>query len=176
MKIRLIAGTINHWADDDEWLNFHLDVNPRPIWDRSLSMGVLPDFVVDLAEPSEMAVFRDGMFNEVRLHHVLEHMAPPWVPVALAQIHRILTPGGILDIEVPDIEKVIRAYALGELDFPGLQQWVYGEFLNDGHRAADTHLSAWSESKLADALRDAGFQPGGPAEAGYAARYWAVRR
>lgn len=170
-KRRLIAGTINSWPDDGEWVNFHLDVSDRGIWSRELDMTVQPDFVCDLAS---MPIFRDGMFDEVRAHHVLEHLAPDHAVMALAEVLRVLVPGGVLDVETPDIDRVCHAYVAGELDQDGLAQWLYGEQLPN-HETSDSHRSLWTVDTLGRALRDHGFVSGQPIDAGYATRYRAVK-
>jgi SAM-dependent methyltransferase len=48
----------------------------------------------------EEAGFRDGSFDAVHMSHVLEHLPSP--VGTLREIHRILRPGGVLMIEVPN--------------------------------------------------------------------------
>jgi SAM-dependent methyltransferase len=43
--------------------------------------------------------FEDGRFDEIRMHHVLEHLEDP-VRV-IEELHRILRPGGTLRVRVP---------------------------------------------------------------------------
>jgi predicted SAM-dependent methyltransferase len=171
MKHRLIAGTINHWPDDGEWRNWHLDVENRGIWSSALEITVQPDFVADIAC---LPVFRDEMFDEVRAHHVLEHLPRSRAVLALAEFQRILVPGGVLDIEVPDVAGVLDAYADGQLDHPGLAQWLYGEELPE-HTVGDSHRYPWTELVLFDALEDAEFEVGDPLDAGLAVRFRAVK-
>jgi predicted SAM-dependent methyltransferase len=171
VKLRLIAGTINHWPDDGEWHNVTLDVSNRGVWDRELDMPLQPDFVGDIAS---LPQFRDDTFNEVRLHHVLEHLAPARGELALAELHRILKSGGVLDIEVPDLDKIAAAYTAGELDHAGVSQWLLGEQLAN-HESGDSHRSLWTESILSAALEAAGFAVGDPEETGLATRFRAVK-
>lgn len=171
VKHRLVAGTINHWPDDDEWRNWHLDVENRGIWSEELVCTVQPDFVADIAQ---LPIFRDEMFDEVRAHHVLEHLPRSRGVLALAEFHRVLVDGGVLDVEVPDVARVLDAYGAGELDHPGLAQWLYGEELAE-HTAGDSHRYPWTELVLFDALEDADFDPGDPLETGLAVRFRAVK-
>lgn len=171
MKHRLVAGTINHRADDGEWRNWHLDVENRGIWSADLEITVQPDFVADIAQ---LPIFRDEMFDEVRAHHVLEHLAHDRALLALDEFHRILVPGGILDVEVPDIARVIDAYTAGTLDHSGLSQWLYGEQLPD-HTPGDSHRFPWTDLFLYDALEAADFEVGDPEDTGLAVRFRAVK-
>lgn len=171
VKFRLYAGSINNRPDEDGWRNFVLDITPRAVWDRDLSMGVLPDFVMDIAELPE---FREGMWDEIVAHHVLEHLSRPRAEMALASLNRILAPDGTLDIEVPDVAKVCKAWLHDELDHPGLVQWLYGEQLAV-HEPGDSHRYAWTADLLAGALREAEYVPGPEIDAGYACRFRAVK-
>lgn len=145
MFYRLIAGTINHYEAEEGWENVHLDITNDGIWHPGLEMFVQPEFCLDIAETS----FRPGTFDEVRLHHVLEHMGRDRGLMALREIHRILVPDGQLDIEVPDMGRIVDAWHSKQHTEQDLQQWIYGEDL--GH-AADFHRYGWSEEALYEAL------------------------
>lgn len=55
--------------------------------------------------------FVDGQCRHVFLSHLLEHLFYPTDALALLQdIHRILEPGGVVRIVVPDIAQCIQAY------------------------------------------------------------------
>lgn len=168
---RLIAGTINDWPDTDEWSNYTLDVSPRGIWNRDLEMVVQPDFVADI---TMLADFREATFDEVRLHHVLEHLSGPNGRVALTELHRILIPGGTLDLEVPDLDRVTHAYVHGHIDADAARQWLLGEQLAN-HEDSDTHRCLWTEQELRVALAEADFRTGEREETGLALRFRAVR-
>jgi SAM-dependent methyltransferase len=45
--------------------------------------------------------FADGSFEEVRLHHVLEHIERRDLVGVMNEVHRVLAEGGKVDIEVP---------------------------------------------------------------------------
>ena len=155
MRHRLIAGTINAWpALDNGWRNWTLDVQPRTIWSRELEMGILPDFVADIGEG--LADFRENTFDEIRCHHVLEHLFYEQAVAAVSAFARILKTEGRLDVETPDVLKVIDAWGRDELDLRDLNQWLYGEHLPN-HDAADTHKTGWSRGSLWELVSDAGF-------------------
>lgn len=166
MRLRLIAGTINHWPDGDGWQNYHLDINPRTIWDREARTGVLPDFVGDIATLVDL---RDDMFDEVRCHHVLEHLPGSRGVMAVLSFWRVLKPGGVLDIEVPNVKEVCGRFARGEIDLNVLEQWMLGEQLAD-HGVGDSHRSVWTDDLLGSVLTEAGFTVLEWVDAGMAAR------
>lgn len=171
MKTRLVCGTINDWRDDDEWLNYTLDIENRGIWSADLEIIVQPDFVADIAT---MPIFRAEMFDEVRAHHILEHLSRARAVLALDELHRILKPDGVLDVEVPDVLRVFKAYMAGELEHDGFSQWLYGEELSV-HEPGDSHRYPWTELFLASALMDAGFTITEPEPTGLAVRFRAVK-
>lgn len=179
MKLRLIAGTINHRPPEAGWLNVHLDVSPRPLHlsipdaDPPVGILVLPDVVADLAATEFRHALHDGMFDEVRLHHVLEHVARARAAAALANLRWCLRAGGILDVEVPDFDRVARAWLADDLTDPELEQWVYGEELGV-HEPGDSHRSAWTERILREHLEAAGFRAGAREQTGLALRFRAI--
>lgn len=165
MKKRLIAGTINVYEPEEGWKNYHLDVTSRGVWDRDLSMAVAPEFIGDIRN---LVDFRDEMFDAIQLWHVLEHLDMVGGHAALAELHRVLVPGGILDIEVPDMDRIAGAWVDGSQDRAGLQQWIYGEDIGD---AADYHRYGWTGQSLADALRATDFEIVDSPDTGLAVRY-----
>jgi len=162
----LIAGTINHHQDTPEERYVHLDASPRPIYDADLNMMMAPDVVADLSD--ELPMFADEAFDEIRCHHVLEHMIYNKSRIAVAAMFRVLKPGGILDVETPDMSRIAKAWVEGSATHAELQQWIYGEDLEgefDGHR------QALSEMGLKDILLEAGFEIVEQPETGLAVRY-----
>lgn len=59
--------------------------------------------------------FADGSVDAVYHSHLLEHLDRDVVPAFLAEVRRVLKPGGIHRIVVPDLERDARAY-LASLD------------------------------------------------------------
>jgi predicted SAM-dependent methyltransferase len=171
VKLRLIAGTINDAPLEDGWRTFTLDVSARGIWNADLEMSVQPDFVADI---TNLGRFREDTFDEVRLHHVLEHLSGDQGRLALTELHRILKPGATLDVEVPDLDRVCSAYVTGDITADDARQWLLGEQLAN-HADSDTHRCLWTEGELADALLEAGFGVGAREETGLALRLVAVK-
>jgi SAM-dependent methyltransferase len=54
--------------------------------------------------------FADGSFEAVLGSHVLEHLAPDEAEATVRELHRVLEPGGILRLAVPDLDAVIASY------------------------------------------------------------------
>lgn len=72
-----------------------------------------PDVLaVDLRRPLP---FADASFSAVYAAHVVEHLEPAEADALLREAARVLVPGGIVRIVVPDLEGIARAY-LASLD------------------------------------------------------------
>ena len=54
--------------------------------------------------------FQDSFFDAVYSSHVLEHFSPQQAAFLLAESYRVLKPGGIIRIVVPDLEMTCREY------------------------------------------------------------------
>lgn len=54
--------------------------------------------------------FQDHSFDAVYHSHVLEHLSREEAQDFIAQCHRVLKPGGILRIAVPDLEGIVKCY------------------------------------------------------------------
>ena len=54
--------------------------------------------------------FKEGMFDVVYHSHFLEHLEREAAPVFLMECHRVLKPGGLLRVVVPDLEIIVREY------------------------------------------------------------------
>jgi len=59
---------------------------------------------VDILSDARMLPFKDGVFDEVLVVHFMEHLFWATVPIAFAEINRVLKIGGILILEVPDFD------------------------------------------------------------------------
>ena len=72
-------------------------------------------------------MFTDETFDEIVCHHVLEHMTYGQATLSVRAMYRILKPGGILDVETPDMQRICEAWVSKDHSESDLQQWIYGE-------------------------------------------------
>jgi predicted SAM-dependent methyltransferase len=77
------------------WINLDIDPQGAEVQHADLSKGI--------PLPSESCKV---VYNAA----VLEHLRPPDVVALLAECKRVLMPGGILRIGVPDLERIVRLY------------------------------------------------------------------
>jgi len=100
-----------------------------------------------------LADFRNLAFDDVetiRMSHLLEHISWRETDDVLRQVRGWLRVGGVLQVEVPDMDAILK---LGTVH-PLWHKYVYGDQSHEGeyHRAGFTRLT------LQAALVSAGFQ------------------
>ena len=97
----------------------------------------------------------DSSYDEVLLELVLEHLWPSQINALLDEVHRVLIPGGVVRVVVPDGEEICRAWLEGAESWSKLCCYIYGE---EGKQEDDTiHKHMFTDTSLSDALRSAGF-------------------
>lgn len=110
-------------------LNFGCGSALHPEWINLDSSAAAPDVVVhDLRRGLP---FPSNSFDAAYGSHVLEHLEPDAASRLLRECHRILRPGGILRIVVPDLETIARLYldsleraAAGDTDAAFRYEWM----------------------------------------------------
>ena len=86
---------LNRLFRNPEWREIRLDIDPN----------VQPDIVGSITEMKDVP---DGAADALWSSHNLEHLFAHEVQVALKEFHRVLKPGGILLITLPDIQAVAK--------------------------------------------------------------------
>lgn len=112
-----------------------------PGWVNVDLIGDGSDLAWDLSKPLP---FDQGSVDAIFHEHVLEHFELPAAVALLGESHRLLAPGGVLRIGVPDAGAYLRAYgdlksAFLEATRPGrpTQMLAIQEvFFDSGHRTA----------------------------------------
>jgi SAM-dependent methyltransferase len=96
-------------------LNIGCGKFPRPGWinlDNKVRPGV--DCVADLRRDLP---FADASIDYAVAIHVLPHIRLDGLAAALGRVRRVLKPGGVLRLALPDLEKAIEAYRRGAMDY-----------------------------------------------------------
>lgn len=143
----------------------HIGAGPQRI-DGWLNTDLIAgDAYVDLGR---RLPFADGTFAYAFGEHVIEHLPQRVGAALMAELHRVLRPGGVLRLTTPDLQKVIAIY---EDRNPVVSRDDYADFLGaqTGKRYARPaqifndytrlwgHQWIYDEDDLAGAMREAGF-------------------
>ena len=109
----------------------------------------------------------DGSARGIRVEQFVEHLEPrEETPVFLRDCYRVLRPGGVLRIIVPDAERYLQAYCRPDLS--GFRELAVPDpfpddlptrmdFINHVFHQWHEHRWAYDFETLADRLRHAGF-------------------
>jgi predicted SAM-dependent methyltransferase len=110
--LKLHIGTGKY--EIDSWLN--IDIYPGRVPDESFPSGrKLKQFGLDVKWGLP---FRDASVSYVFSSHILEHFYYPREALFLLnEIYRVLEPGGVARLVVPDIEQCIMAYVNNDREF-----------------------------------------------------------
>lgn len=129
---------------------------PRLGWEiLDVIAGPHVDHVGDALDLSR---FENGTFAEVYASHVLEHFDyKEALLAALREWHRVLEPGGVLRLSVPDLD-VLAHLLLQRHQLDVNQRFMVMRMMFGGHvNSADYHQVGLNQDFLAAFLREAGF-------------------
>jgi SAM-dependent methyltransferase len=166
---KLQLGSFDHTPDG--WLN--TDITPHLFVARVPGLpwllhrsGALPDErysshrsgafrsvrYLDVSRPFR---FPDETFEAVLATHVLEHLHPEVAERCVREAHRVLVPGGILRVAVPDLDLMISLYDPADPD-----GFLFGIYQGRGARAKRSARHWWhyNAASLEALLRRAGFR------------------
>jgi SAM-dependent methyltransferase len=107
---------------------------------------------LDLSRPFR---FPDASFECVFASHVLEHLHRDVAESCLRETHRVLAPGGILRVSVPDLDRIVADYDPADPD-----RFLWGIFQGRGRRAKRSARHWWHYNavSLEALLRRVGFR------------------
>jgi predicted SAM-dependent methyltransferase len=138
------AGVGTHYADG--WINTDLKENDL----------TRPDIIVTNEEPFP---FPDGSAERVYMGHVLEHVVWQEIPAFLAEVMRVLQPGGQIVAVGPDTYRTIEQWRAGReswdlvvgvlehAEIPGRSDWP------NAHHQWNCH-----EQRMVEIIEAAGFE------------------
>jgi SAM-dependent methyltransferase len=137
------------------WREVRVDIEPK----------VEPDIIADLTDLSPIA---SESMDGVWCSHCLEHLPQHEAPFALSEMRRILVPGGVLVILVPDLQSVASLIVADRMHETLYQSpagpitphdIVFG-FGKDIARGLSfmAHRSGFTPTSMMDCLRKGGFE------------------
>jgi SAM-dependent methyltransferase len=107
---------------------------------------------LDLSRPFR---FKDDTFEAVLATHVLEHLHPDVAERCLRETYRVLRPGGVLRVAVPDLDAMVAGYDPGDPE-----KFLWGVYQGRGVNAKRSARHWWhyNAASLEALLRGIGFR------------------
>jgi predicted SAM-dependent methyltransferase len=102
----------------------------------------------------DLRPFADQSVDLVYVSHCLEHFKHADVQRVLTEWHRVLKPGGILRLGVPDFDQLIRIYHAASHDVEVIQ----GVLMGGQTYPLNVHYVVFTERSLTDRLKAVGFR------------------
>jgi predicted SAM-dependent methyltransferase len=128
----------------------------------------IPGFIhVDLCELphidyksniDKLPMFKDNSVSLIYSSHAIEYFDRDEVINVLTEWHRILCPGGILRLSVPDLEALIKIYTISG-DIKNILGPLYGK-MKIKTKECETlmyHKTVYDENSLSEILKKVGF-------------------
>jgi len=94
--------------------------------------------------------FEDESLDRVFSEHVLEHVSFETGQFFLREAHRVLVPGGVLRIAMPDLEYLTRGYAEGNWRKFDWVHWPEFQFITTGAQMLNIAFRWWGHKHLYD--------------------------
>ena len=113
------------------------------------------DHVDHVGPVEDLSFIPDGSASLIYACHVLEHFGRNTYLDALKEWHRVLRPGGVLRLAVPDFAAAARLYVSGTLE-RGIED-LRGLITGGQRDQYDFHAMIFDEPSLDAALKDVGF-------------------
>jgi predicted SAM-dependent methyltransferase len=134
-----------------------------PQWDR-LDVRPGPGVTVAARWGDGPLPIADNTYDLVYASHVLEHVAWFKTASALREAYRVLKPGGVLEVWVPDFSKIVDSYRAGRCGDHWRKhnphgdpwRWLNGRIFAYGPEP-NWHKAVFDPQSLARRLREAGF-------------------
>lgn len=145
----------------------------RPKWPQNADGRVLihlgcgniasPEFINVDARPAphvhhvcdvtDLSVFSDNCADLIYACHVLEHVRHTALKQTLWEWRRVLKPGGVLRLSVPDFDKIIHIYQSCSRDL----ECILGPLMGGQEHRYNIHYGAFNQTYLANKLKEVGF-------------------
>ncbi|MFH1425974.1 MAG: methyltransferase domain-containing protein [Candidatus Kerfeldbacteria bacterium] len=119
-----------------------------------LNVDILPLKQVDIvANIAQHIPLPDDTVDEIFSCGTLEHFTIVELGKIIPEFYRILRPGALLTIGVPNMQKIAEAYINGKIDFSTWNQYLYGARKDE----FDVHKVMFDFSSLRETLQHYGF-------------------
>lgn len=107
------------------------------------------DFVCDV---SDLSQFKDESVSEILASNILEHFPHVRTVEVLKEWRRVLEPGGLLYLSVPDFKRTVDIYLQR-----GLEPWIQNFICGDQGYATAFHYAIFDTNSLRELVAKADF-------------------
>jgi predicted SAM-dependent methyltransferase len=107
------------------------------------------DIVGDI---SDLSCFEDGSVENIYASHVLEHFPHTKTLAVLKEWNRVLAPGGVLYVAVPDFQRTVQLYI-----HCGMNDWLRNYLWGDQGYKTAFHYTGFDAMSMTSILKEAGF-------------------
>jgi len=130
-------------------------------------LDIIPGEHVDIvADISKTLPIEEDTYDSIYLSHVLEHIEWYKTLKTLRELYRILKVGGRIEIHVPDIDKIIKAYQEKTIPDGWFKYnrggnpflWFAGRLFTYGSQSSDFHKAVFNKEYLRECLERVGFE------------------
>lgn len=124
--------------------------------------------------------FEENSVEAIYCSHMLEHILPHKHPFVFSEFYRVLQPGGLLRVVVPDMDIALKAYftkwgnkidgltlesgvqkkgyTLPPLHLFSIMDWWFGYDLDDNGKPVFDHVTGFNWSVLKYRFQESGFE------------------
>lgn len=102
-----------------------------------------------ITDAKDLHMFEDNSVDIIVAHHLVEHIAIHDLEIYLAEWQRVLKPGGILSVFVPNLREMDKAWLEGRVDTYIHNVNTYGAW--QGH-IEDLHKWGYDQQELDDRM------------------------
>ncbi|MBP8304043.1 MAG: methyltransferase domain-containing protein [Phycisphaerae bacterium] len=103
---------------------------------------------------TDLSIFSEGYADLIYACHVLEHVRHTAVKHTLWEWRRVLKPGGILRLSVPDFDKIVLIYESCDKDLESILRPLMG----GQNYSSNAHHAVFNEAYLIKRLQEVGFK------------------
>lgn len=130
MEVFLNLGSGNNplpkpWTNIDKYYYPGTDEYPSTE-EMNRADGNPEDFDWIKGDFTDLSGWEDNSVDKVNICHALEHVCYTDAIKTLKEIYRVLKPGGDIEVEVPDLEKVIIGWQENRFGYDDFLDLVYG--------------------------------------------------
>ena len=119
---------------------------------RFINVDALPHpHIHHVGGVERLPMFGDASADLIYTCHCLEHISHLEVPAVLREWSRVLKPGGVLRVSVPDFEKVLRIYEANDRRMDAINEPMLGGQNYEFNFHYSAYNRAWLEKLFADA-------------------------